>query len=200
MVCTSPPYYGLRDYGTGTWEGGNPACTHVVGEMRRGLGLAASAASTRGGGHKAAETADIQAKELCPHCGARRVDSQIGLEPTPDAYVAEMVAVFREVRRVLRPDGCVFLNLGDSYYRTPTTNVPQTKNKRVSFPYLPERSLRAAACDTSDKEPEDSPDRGCLCGSLCDACRAAYRIGKSHNGIQRAPPTSPRPAGRTCGC
>ena len=55
---TSPPYFGLRDYG---------------------------------------------------HAG------QIGLEPTPDAYVAEMVAVFREVRRVLRDDGTLWLNLGDSY-------------------------------------------------------------------------------------
>ncbi len=55
---TSPPYFGLRDYGHG---------------------------------------------------------GQIGLEPTPDQYVAELVAVFREVRRVLRDDGTVWLNLGDSY-------------------------------------------------------------------------------------
>ena len=40
---------------------------------------------------------------------------QIGLESTPDAYVAELVAVFREVRRVLRDDGTLWLNLGDSY-------------------------------------------------------------------------------------
>jgi len=57
-VVTSPPYWGLRDYGTA---------------------------------------------------------GQIGLEPTPDAYVAEMVSVFREVRRVLRDDGVLFLNIGDSY-------------------------------------------------------------------------------------
>lgn len=43
------------------------------------------------------------------------VNGQIGLEPTPDDYVAEMVAVFREVRRVLRSDGTLWLNLGDSY-------------------------------------------------------------------------------------
>jgi DNA modification methylase len=55
---TSPPYFGLRDYG---------------------------------------------------HAG------QIGLEQTPDAYVAELVAVFREVHRVLRDDGTLWLNLGDSY-------------------------------------------------------------------------------------
>ncbi len=55
---TSPPYYGLRDYG----------------------------------------------------CAG-----QIGLEETPDAYVARLVDVFREVRRVLRDDGTLWLNLGDSY-------------------------------------------------------------------------------------
>ena len=43
---------------------------------------------------------------------------QIGLESTPDAYVAELVAVFREVRRVLRDDGTLWLNLGDSYCNT----------------------------------------------------------------------------------
>lgn len=44
-----------------------------------------------------------------------QIAGQIGLEASPDAYVAEMVAVFREVRRVLRPDGVLMLNLGDSY-------------------------------------------------------------------------------------
>jgi DNA modification methylase len=52
-----------------------------------------------------------------PYWGLRDYghDGQLGLEPTPDAYVASMVAVFREVRRVLRPDGTLWLNLGDSY-------------------------------------------------------------------------------------
>jgi len=52
-----------------------------------------------------------------PYWGLRDygVDGQIGLEPTPDAYVARMVAVFREVRRVLRDDGTCWVNLGDSY-------------------------------------------------------------------------------------
>ncbi len=57
-VVTSPPYFGLRDYGN---------------------------------------------------------TSQIGLEGTPDAYVASLVQVFREVRRVLKDDGIVWLNIGDSY-------------------------------------------------------------------------------------
>lgn len=52
-----------------------------------------------------------------PYWGLRDygVAGQLGLEPTPEEYVANMVAVFREVRRVLRPDGVLWLNLGDSY-------------------------------------------------------------------------------------
>lgn len=52
-----------------------------------------------------------------PYFGLRDygVDGQIGLESSPEAFVAEMVDVFREVRRVLRPDGTLWLNLGDSY-------------------------------------------------------------------------------------
>jgi DNA modification methylase len=52
-----------------------------------------------------------------PYWGLRDYghDGQIGLEQTPDEYVAEMVAVFREVRRVLADDGTLWLNIGDSY-------------------------------------------------------------------------------------
>jgi len=52
-----------------------------------------------------------------PYFGLRNygVDGQIGLEETPEAYVAKLVAVFREVRRVLKDDGTLWLNLGDSY-------------------------------------------------------------------------------------
>lgn len=52
-----------------------------------------------------------------PYFGLRNygVDGQIGLEATPTLFIAKMVEVFQEVRRVLRPDGVLFLNLGDSY-------------------------------------------------------------------------------------
>jgi DNA modification methylase len=52
-----------------------------------------------------------------PYFGLRDygMSGQIGLEPTPDDFVAELVAVFREVRRVLSDDGTLWLNLGDSY-------------------------------------------------------------------------------------
>jgi DNA modification methylase len=56
-----------------------------------------------------------------PYWGLRDYghDGQIGLESTPEAYVARMVEVFREVRRVLRDDGTLWLNLGDSYASKP---------------------------------------------------------------------------------
>lgn len=44
------------------------------------------------------------------------VDGQIGHEPSIDGYVAALVSVFSQIRRVLRPDGVAFLNLGDTYY------------------------------------------------------------------------------------
>ena len=52
-----------------------------------------------------------------PYWGLRDygVEGQIGLESTPDEYVARLVRVFEEVRRVLKPDGTLWLNLGDSY-------------------------------------------------------------------------------------
>ena len=52
-----------------------------------------------------------------PYWGLRDYgcEGQIGLEPTPAEFVARLVGVFREVRRVLRPDGVCFVNLGDSY-------------------------------------------------------------------------------------
>jgi DNA modification methylase len=65
-----------------------------------------------------------------PYFGLRDygVDGQIGLEPTPNEFVAELVAVFREMRRVLRDDGTLWLNLGDSYVTTPPGNKSKPKD------------------------------------------------------------------------
>ncbi len=114
-VVTSPPYWGLRDYGTGTWTGGDSICDHVKGELRRGVNLAQSAACTRGGAIKVADVEDIQFGSVCGKCGAVRVDLQCGLESTPEQYIERMVLAFREVRRVLRNEGTLWLNIGDSY-------------------------------------------------------------------------------------
>ncbi len=112
---TSPPYWGLRDYGTAKWNGGDDGCDHVSHEIRTGLGMAALGEQYRGGGHKASEPKPVQFNGDCGKCGARRIDSQIGLEKTPQEYVEKIVEVMREVRRVLKKDGTLWLNLGDSY-------------------------------------------------------------------------------------
>lgn len=94
---TSPPYYGLRDYG---------------------------------------------------------VDGQIGLEQTPDAFVAELVAVFREVRRVLRDDGTLWLNLGDSYASDTKGSGGTGKSTLVGTPNDGNGQLfgaRRVACDVPAK-------------------------------------------------
>ena len=90
---TSPPYYGLRDYG---------------------------------------------------------VDGQIGLEETPEAYVEKMVAVFREVRRVLKDDGVLWLNLGDTYFGsgqgygdTKTTNKSHNGSRQRRKPEWHSDSLKS---------------------------------------------------------
>jgi site-specific DNA-methyltransferase (adenine-specific) len=108
-IVTSPPYFGLRDYGTAAWEGGDAECDHSP--EKRG-GRFATPVSSKQGSNKGSGTAS---SSDCP-CGAIRVDSQIGLESTPELYVAELVAVFRECKRVLKDDGTLFLNLGDSYW------------------------------------------------------------------------------------
>jgi DNA modification methylase len=109
---TSPPYFGLRDYGTATWEGGDPACDHKGSKLGRAANSKAS--NTRGGSKDTCHASHVY-RDSCGRCGAKRIDRQIGLEATPDEYVAKLVTVFREVRRVLRDDGTLWLNVGDSY-------------------------------------------------------------------------------------
>lgn len=67
-----------------------------------------------------------------PYYGLRNygMDGQVGLEDTPEAYVAKLVDVFREVRRVLRDDGTLWLNLGDTYAANRTYQVHQTKGHK----------------------------------------------------------------------
>lgn len=115
-VVTSPPYFGLRDYGTGRWEGGANDCAHSPANTPAMRG---KQSSTIMGGKTTTGHAKEGFKAVCK-CGARRIDSQIGLEESPQAFVEEMVALFREIRRVLKDDGTVWLNLGDSYAQTGT--------------------------------------------------------------------------------
>mgnify|MGYP003118660807 CR=1 FL=1 len=121
-VVTSPPYWGLRDYGTATWEGGDENCEHTINDgtydPKKGIVV-----------ERPDRSSD---KSCCIRCGAKRIDAQLGLEATPEEFVENMVDVFREVKRVLRNDGTLWLNLGDSYAgsngsRGITENTPSVK-------------------------------------------------------------------------
>jgi DNA modification methylase len=111
---TSPPYWGLRDYGTATWEGGDAECAHenTAGTKTFGNPKFNQSRPSR----EATQTADHYYREECGKCGAKRIDSQLGLEATPEEYITRMVAVFHEVKRVLRADGTCWVNMGDSYH------------------------------------------------------------------------------------
>ncbi len=104
---TSPPYFGLRDYGTATWEGRDAECDHKVPD---------EAGKTDKPTEGQREHAGRFAGPTYHKCGAKRHDQQLGLEKDPETYVAKMVEVFREVKRILRDDGTLWLNLGDTYW------------------------------------------------------------------------------------
>ena len=59
-------------------------------------------------------------------------DGQIGLEETPEKYIERLCEVFSEVRRVLTPEGTLWLNIGDSYNGNKVGNIEVVKNKKVS--------------------------------------------------------------------
>ena len=124
---TSPPYYGLRDYGTGEWVGGDKDCPH------RRLSKYSEKTIT---GHAQPELAgnvgDAIYKTVCPLCGAVRVDKQIGLEETPEEYIEKLVEVFREVKRVLKDDGTLWVNIGDTYNGSKKGNTEVIKHKAVA--------------------------------------------------------------------
>ena len=107
---TSPPYWGLRDYGTSTWVGGDKDCSHRRDTKKSDKCIT---------GHKNFDemlgVGDAIYKSECKRCGAKRVDSQIGLEDEVSDYIEQLVDVFGEVHRILKDDGTLWLNLGDSY-------------------------------------------------------------------------------------
>ena len=134
-AITSPPFFGLREYGTEPliW-GGDLAHQHdwLLGVTRPITGgktqkqLTNVGSFTPGSGHSACA------------CGAWR--GSLGMEPTPDLFIEHLVEVFRGVRRVLADDGVLFVNMGDSYAgsgKGPTGHNgiggPGTQERRQGF-------------------------------------------------------------------
>ena len=123
-VVTSPPYWGLRDYGTAIWEGGKEDCPHFRTSHQSKNTIRGQKNSVLYGG-----IADSIYKSVCKLCGAVRKDNQLGLEETYQEYIESIVNVFKEVKRVLKNDGVVWLNLGDSYSEKQLIGIPW----RVAF-------------------------------------------------------------------
>ena len=130
---TSPPYWGLRDYGTAEWKGGDSDCDHIKGTLQSQKSTLHPGSNNK---NDKRTTTGMPYSDICGKCGAIRQDNQIGLEKTPELYVDKMVKVFREVRRVLRDDGTLWLNLGDSYAANQgdgfDTNKDGGERKRLS--------------------------------------------------------------------
>lgn len=128
---TSPPYFGLRDYGTATWDGGDIECNHKQATARNDGGRV-NTNGFHGSSKDDSDKGAMNYKNVCGICGAKRIDNQIGLEETPELYVAKMVEVFTEVKRVLKKEGTLWLNLGDSY-STGATAARQPGNKGIGL-------------------------------------------------------------------
>jgi len=113
-VITSPPYWAKRDYGKETYTvwSGDPNCDHEWIESESPptkLGIQ---------GHddpkyKPANIGKPKPGMFCKKCGAWY--GQLGLEHTPEMFVDHLIEIFREVKRVLKPHGNVFVVIDDTY-------------------------------------------------------------------------------------
>ena len=148
---TSPPYWGLRDYGLAPsiW-GGAPRCRHAWGPPQRGKRqdlLPAGQTSSRGrldlDGRQG--QAGLLGGRFCERCYAWR--GCLGLEPTPELYVQHLLAVLAEVHRVLRDDGTLWLVLGDSYAAARSYQPP---DRRRGVPVPHRAGCVPAGCKAKD--------------------------------------------------
>lgn len=126
LIVTSPPYFGLRDYKipSSVW-GGDPECVHdwllpVRGRARSGGTKSSGLATPENGLNAVTVKANIEKRchdggssQICSKCDAWL--GAFGLEPSPHLYVEHSVMIFREAWRVLRRDGTLWINLGDSF-------------------------------------------------------------------------------------
>ena len=173
---TSPPYWGLRAYGTEpqVWGGeGDSRCEHEWGkrDSRRGEtgskrkpvyrdGRTNATPDSAGQKHHPKEWTSASA--VCSLCGAWR--GELGQEPTPALFVEHLVEVFREVRRVLRQDGTLWLNMGDSYYggkgQHGSSKARSTAKERGYY--------QSGGTVMIDTRPQDLPQDGLKPKDLCE--------------------------------
>lgn len=117
-VVTSPPYWGLRKYAGEqdlVW-GGQPDCVHewIDSSIPKSGGVGDYEVGRVGNAQARTASHEAKQSDTCSLCGAWH--GAFGLEPTPELYVQHTIEILREIRRVLRKDGVVFWNIGDSYW------------------------------------------------------------------------------------
>ncbi|MHA2266049.1 MAG: DNA methyltransferase [Candidatus Thorarchaeota archaeon] len=121
-VLTSPPYWGLRDYGTGAnsvWDG-DPECEHDFNETERRIHGGSVTTAQVGAVLSNAAKTDWVTKEGFCHCGAWK--GQLGLEPTWQLFIKHMVEISSLIKRVLKPTGSYYLVMGDTYCAKPKSS------------------------------------------------------------------------------
>lgn len=122
MIITSPPYWGLRDYKSKpvTWYGvnqglGDDECEHEwESEYQKLIKLQAGNDDFKRPWREDASSNEARAFKTCINCGAWH--GQLGLELRFDDYVDHLLAFIGSCKRVLKPYGSLWLNLGDTYY------------------------------------------------------------------------------------
>lgn len=134
---TSPPYFGLRNYGTEKWEGGDIKCDHLIPATKPRIERPNPSNCGIGKGGNTWKEQELSSriyKDICKKCGAKRIDQQVGLEKTPEEYINKLVEVFREVRRVLKEQGTLWIVIGDSYNGSGKAgNNPEYQKRHTEF-------------------------------------------------------------------
>lgn len=132
-IATSPPFWGLRKYEggqDGVWDG-RPDCEHQWSEEKR-IKQAPQRDHAKGGGFANTRGNEAARKGMsfeaslgrfCALCHAWK--GSFGFEPTVELYVEHTIEIMRETRRVLRDDGLLFWNIGDTYRGKKLAAVPQ---------------------------------------------------------------------------
>jgi site-specific DNA-methyltransferase (cytosine-N4-specific) len=122
VVVTSTPYYGLRDYGpdcVSVW-GGKVDCEHdfqleeILEEAHLNKDFNERWGNAVGAKKQEAATGIHSQRGFCSKCGSWK--GQLGLEPHPSMFIEHLAQVFHEIKRVLKPSGSLWLNLGDTYF------------------------------------------------------------------------------------
>lgn len=117
-IVTSPPYYAMRNYGTELqiWDE-KSNCDHEWEEIKiRRMNLSGGKTKkqlTNKGSFAVDYNNRYSISYKCKHCGAWK--GELGQEPTVELYISHLVQIFNECKRVLKDEGALWINIGDTY-------------------------------------------------------------------------------------